>query len=335
MNRKHPPSWLTTIVIIYASGTIVWIGFWLFHDDPDWWLILLNHFGSLPLLLMLPLGCIVNCHWRLVSLLLPALIFLFALFGAYWRPTISPETQPDLIVMSYNVLYSNDDFAAVESILRTYQPDLVALQEVGPELFAYLQTNLADRYVAFHKADDPDHSTTAILSRYPLQNVAIVDLGAIRPAVVADLRVGEQTVTFISAHLLYYGWLRLPWAEFPTKTKEVHHLQNQQAQFLVAELERRATDIVILGCDCNSVDTSTTQVYLNRHFTNAAKASGWVLPQPQFPRLGPFYFPQRVDYIFYRGGLIPQGTYTIYVSGGSDHFPVIGYFVGVMNGLTQ
>jgi endonuclease/exonuclease/phosphatase (EEP) superfamily protein YafD len=254
-------------------------------------------------------------------------LFWSALFGPYWIPHIDTNTTPpDLTVMTYNVLWDNPDYAAIESLLRTYQPDLVALQEVGPALLTHLQANLSDQYLAFYKAAEPVKSTTAILSRYPMSNVITLDLGAIRPAVIADLAIGEHSVTFISSHLLYYGWLRIPRAELADHIETVHRLQNQQAQRLIAEIEQRASDIIILGCDCNSIDTSATQLFLNRHLSNAAKVSGWVLPQPQLPKLGPYYFPQRIDYIFYRGKLTPRGTYTIYDSGNSDHLPVLVYF---------
>ena len=124
----------------------------------------------------------------------------------------------------------------------------------------------------------------------------------------------------------YYGWLRIPWRELPARVAAVHALQVQQVQVLAAALNRRHQDIVILGCDCKSVDTAATQQLLNRYLTNAAKVTGWTLPQPALPRLGPYYFPQRIDYVFYRGQVQPRGVYTIYDSAHSDHLPVLAYF---------
>ncbi|MCB0063421.1 MAG: endonuclease/exonuclease/phosphatase family protein [Caldilineaceae bacterium] len=329
MTRTPPSRWLSIPIATYAVGTIIWIFLWIFRGDHSWWMILLDHYGSLLLLvaLLLSLFTFVNRYGCLTLLLLPALIFGVTLFGRYWIPQIDTDsTPPDLTVMTYNVLWDNTDFTAIERLLRTHDPDLIALQEVGPELFRHLQTNLANEYAAFVMADEPAGSTTAILSRYPIRNATLLDLGAIRPAVVVDLTIHDQTVTFVSSHLLYYGWLRVPLSELAPHIETVHRLQNGQVQRLLAELVRRNSDSIVLGCDCNSIDTSATQQTLNSYFKNTAKVSGWVLPQPAAPRLGPFYFPQRIDYIFYRGRLKPRGTYTIFDNAGSDHLPVLAYF---------
>lgn len=321
--------WFKISVSSYALATVTWIILWITRGDQGWWMILLNHYGSLPPLLALPLLIVatVKRRWWLTIPLLPALIFYVALFGAYYVPHIAnPSAPPALTVMSYNVLFHNQNHRTIADLIRTYQPDLVALQEVGPELFAFLQAELDDQYQAMHKAHDPDHSTTALLSRYPVQQFTVVDLGAIRPAVMADLTIAGRTVTFVSAHLLYYGWLRIPRTELPTHVETVHRLQVQQVQILVDELRNHPSEVIVFGCDCNSVDTSATQRLLNRHLTNAAKATGWVLPQLNKPRIGPFYFPQRIDYIFYCGKVAARNVYTIYDSGYSDHLPVLAAF---------
>jgi len=321
--------WLTLLIGAYGLAMTSWITLWLVYGDQGWLLILLNHFGSLPPLLAFPLLLFVLwCRrWPLILPLLPVLLFYAALFGPYYVPRVANSTSPpDLTMMSYNVLYSNQDHRAIADLIRTYGPDFVALQEVGPELFAALQTELGTQYPAMHKAHDPEHSTTALLSRYPVARFQVVDLGAIRPAVIADLTVNGRTVTVASAHLLYYGWLRLPWAELPTQLTQVQQLQVQQAQRLLTALRHHQSEITLVGCDCNSVDTSATQRLLNQQLNNAAKATGWVLPQLDKPAIGPFYFPHRIDYIFYRGKVIARNVYTVYDSGGSDHLPVWAAF---------
>lgn len=327
-NRLRIP-WLTVLISSYGLATSVWIGLWLLYGDQGWLLILLNHFGSLPPLLAFPLLLVAlwRRRWLLLLPLAPVLIFYAALFGPYYVPRLAhPTSPPALTVMSYNVLYRNQNHHAIADLIRTYAPDFVALQEVGPDLFAFLQTELGAQYPAMHKAHDPDHSTTALLSRYPVQQFKVVDLGAIRPAVIADLTVAGRSVTVVSAHLLYYGWLRIPWAELPAQLVQVQQRQVQQAQRLLTEFEHHQSEIILLGCDCNSVDPSTTQRLLNQQLTNGAKTTGWVLPQLDKPAIGPFYFPHRIDYIFYRGKVVARNVYTVYDSGGSDHLPVWAAF---------
>lgn len=327
--RPSPHKIFSIPVALYGLGTMFWLLYWLYRGDHGWFMVLLDHYSSL--LIILAMLLVIITVWRgyrgLTVLLLPVIIFGIFLFGSYWVPHLQTDpTPPELTVMTFNVLWDNPERTAIEWLLRTHQPDLVALQEVGPLLMQHLAQELGNQYTDVHIADYPAGSTTAILSRYPLENVTQLDLGASRPALLADLRVNEQRITFVSAHLLYYGWLQIPLAELPAHISDVHKLQNRQVQLLLTELAQRESDIVILGCDCNSTAPSASQQILNISLTDAAKASGWVLPQPERPRLGPFYVPQRLDYIFYQGRLQPRGTYTVYDSAGSDHYPVIAYF---------
>lgn len=329
MTRTPLSRWLSIPIAVFAGGALIWTLLWVFRGDWGWGMIALDHFGSLLLLLvgLTFLFTLFKGHGCLSTLLLPPLMLGLFLFGGYWLPQLNTDpSPPDLTVMTFNVLWENTDYPAIAQLIRTHRPDLLALQEVGPALFDYLQTELAGEYIAFQMASQPTGSTTAIVSRYPIDNVTILDLGAIRPAVIVDLTMNERRATFVSSHLLYYGWQRMPWSALPDLVELVHRQQNEQVQQLIAELVERERDLYILGCDCNSSDLSSTQQTLNGYFQNAAKATGWVIPQPRRPRLGPYYFPLRVDYIFYRGALLPRGTYTIYDNAGSDHFPVIAYF---------
>jgi endonuclease/exonuclease/phosphatase family metal-dependent hydrolase len=48
--------------------------------------------------------------------------------------------------MAFNVLYTNADYDAVADLILEYQPDLVALQEVQPEMMRRLKERLKGSY---------------------------------------------------------------------------------------------------------------------------------------------------------------------------------------------
>ncbi len=52
----------------------------------------------------------------------------------YLRPNFhQPATEPDLRVMTFNILNQNSDFESVAQLIERYEPDVVALQEVTEE----------------------------------------------------------------------------------------------------------------------------------------------------------------------------------------------------------
>ncbi len=99
--------------------------------------------------------------------------------------------------------------------------------------------------------------TTAVFSRHPLADSYVLNLQADRPAVVVKTKVNERELTFISAHLLAYGLWWVAWKDIPQVVEQRTGDQNRQVELLLAEIERQE-GTVILGCDCNSYETSSS-----------------------------------------------------------------------------
>lgn len=320
----------SVVAYTYTAAIVVWMSAWFLFEGNHGLRVLFSHYGGWLLILVLPLiliALVARRRHELLALVLP-LVFLLYLAFPYLRPVSATEyDSADISVMTFNVLFKNTNFGRIESHLTTYQPDLVALQEVNNELFSFLNERLGNQYPHSLKSDDPDYSATAILSRYPVEEFYTVDLGEIRPAVVARLLINGKRVKFISGHLYYYyGWWKYPPSEMLARITEVTDLQHEQVRRLLEEVERHDDDIVILGCDCNAPETSETRLMLEEALVNSAKATGWTLPQPNLPSIRPFYFPQHIDYIFHSGAVEPLSIYAINDSAGSDHLPILGRF---------
>ena len=101
--------------------------------------------------------------------------------------------------------------------------------------------------------------------------------------------------------------------------------QNMQAKLIVDEIQE-FEGIVILGCDCNSKETSSSYRILANTLSNSARVAGWSLfgETPESTKYDRNL--QHIDYIFYRGELEPFQVVTIKNSGGSDHSPVLAFF---------
>ncbi len=315
------------VVISYVSLLAGWFAAWWIVGDGAWWLILLNRvvpYMFIPgLLLLLPV--LAARKFRLLCLLsVPGIIFLI-LYHPYVLPMPAAEKPADLSVMTYNVLYKNFNYDAVANVILTYQPDLVALQEVQPAMMDFLETQLADVYPYSMIGEVDAYGTTAVFSRHPLQNAYMVDLQAGRPAVVIQTEVNGVRINFLAVHL----WAFVPWGLMPEEVPESltrqTSTQNRQAQLLIEEVSHQQ-GITIVGCDCNSNETSGSLRIIANVMQNAAREVGWRLHGSRLRNVKPDRDLLHIDYLFYRGQLNPVGVFTIQDNGGSDHFPVLASF---------
>jgi len=313
----------------YAILILAWFVSWLTVGDANWWLILVNraaHYLFLPVPFFLIWGIFSRGLKPAITLVIPCLIFVW-IYHPYLFPRFSQTRQdnPQLTVMTYNVLFSNRNYNAVADIVLTYQPDLVALQEVEPEMIDPVKKRLEKEYPYSLMGTRNDFGTTVVFSKHPFIDSYVLDLQADRPATIVKTKVHGQDVTFASIHLLAYG---LRWAgvrNIPEATVQFTADQNRQVKILLDDLERE-DGIVIVSCDCNSYETSSSYRILSKPMKNAAREVGWLLGASPFENVRPDADIRHIDYIWYRGELSPTAVYKIKSSGGSDHLPVIVIF---------
>jgi vancomycin resistance protein VanJ len=321
---------LSTLLYSYILLLCVWFLLWVTIGDGPWWLTMLNRVVPYLFLPVLPfLAWLVGIgEFRPTALLiLPVSIFSF-LYHSYVLPKFSKSTPSyaDLKVMTYNVLFSNLDYDAIAHVILMYHPDLAALQEATPEMMDALEDRLADEYPYSMHATRNDDGMTAVFSRHPLAEGYVLDLGADRLAVIVKAEVKHQMVTFAAIHLRAYGlpWVR-PLTSIPREIVERTNAQNRQVEILLEELQDESGPVVI-GCDCNSTETSSSYRMLDRWFETAAYQVGWRFPGIKLAGAAQDTNLQHIDFIWYLGALEPFAAYEIKDRRGSDHHPVLALF---------
>lgn len=307
----------------YVGGLVVWFAVWWVWGDANWLLIALNRYALYLLgpALLLPGLVIIDRRWA-VGLLLPAGIAVNVYGHTLFPAQPGPPPQTPLRVLSFNVLFSNNDHAQVSALILRARPDLVALQEVTPAMYARLRTALGDAYGWSELSGVHPYGSPAIFSRHPVRRYEVLDLQADRTALAAEVVFEGQTMTFVSAHLLAYGLRWSPVWEWPRMAELRTFEQRRQAE-LLAEAVRTYPGAVVLGCDCNAQITNDSYRVLAGVLAEAARpaigAAGGLagLPSGIERRL------DRIDYQFYGGGLQVLGAYTLWEQAGSDHYPVL------------
>ncbi|MFZ6027280.1 MAG: endonuclease/exonuclease/phosphatase family protein [Chloroflexota bacterium] len=287
----------------YTVAISAWFITWATIGDGNWWLAIINRiapFLFLPIpILAIPLAISRHIKWGL-PLFLPAVIFC-VLYAPYLFPRFAPaNSQPDLSILSFNALYRNTNYDAVSDIVLAYRPDFVTFQEMQPEMMTELEQRLAGIYPYSIMGDEHPYGTTAIFSRHPGKEAYVLGLTTDRPAVVFRTEVSGKEVTVISAHLLAYGlqWVKL--ADMPKAIMERTGAQNGQAKRILEEIQKQE-GVIILGCDCNSKETSSSSRILAGQLSNAARVAGWSLNVPNIPNAKQDTNLHHIDYIFYRG----------------------------------
>jgi len=320
---------LQPLVLVYNIGMLIWFACWLVFGDANWWLTLVNRavpFLFIPVLVLL--GWVVYSHRfkLMIALLIPILIFA-QLYHPYLFPQFTNQDKAErtLTAMTYNVLFSNFEYDAVAKVILTHQPDLVALQEVQPEMMSELEKRLRDEYPYSLMGTRNDYGTAAVFSRYPFVESSVLDLQADRPAVVVKVKVNEEEITFVAVHLLAYNLWWTKAKDIPATVMQRTFNQNRQAE-LVLERLKEENGTIIVGCDCNSYETSSSYRIFDAWLDNSAREVGWVLGGITLPGTKPDTRLQHIDHIWYRGVVEPMNVFKVTDNGGSDHLPVLAVF---------
>jgi endonuclease/exonuclease/phosphatase (EEP) superfamily protein YafD len=163
MGRPTRPDhrWLTRLGWGYVALIAAWLALRGLAFDRLWWLALLNTDALalfLPLAALLPLALWRRQPGLLLALTVPLAAFA-SLFGDVLLPPLARPTpaDPAITAMTFNVLWSNRDYARIAGAIRAADPDLVALQELRPGHLPALDAELGAAYPhrAVHPIDPP------------------------------------------------------------------------------------------------------------------------------------------------------------------------------------
>ncbi len=310
------------ILPLYTFGLFAWFLTWFTINEAFWPMVLINRY-IVYLFAALPIA-IVLCWQQSRKTQLRINLFLLLVIAWFYWPYALPQTigtpSAGLRVMTYNVLYSNTDVNALETVIQSQPVDIVALQEVTTAQWAPLSTALQERFPYEHYGVENDYGTNAVLSRYPIESVALLAEDIDRPILAVKLNIAGQPFTVYATHIQAYGWRWLPRDNF---SASVHARTAQQLQQVEAILTHAATldHPHIVLCDCNSRELSSAYRLLTGHFSNAAHAY-----QTQAATYGTRKDRdiRHIDYILLSEGLTSEGVFVVQEDGGSDHQARVG-----------
>ena len=275
-----------------------------------WPFELFAHFRAQYLAAALVLAALLA--WR--RLAVPALLALAlagwhawpAAQGLVAAPPAAACTGPTLTVATANVRYSNEDHARFLAWLDGEPADLVVVQEVT----AAWAHDLAARrgYPYQHALTREDPYGIAILSRWPLEAVTLVDLAG-------DGLPSLGAVAAIAGRRIQVYGLHTHWPVTPSLARA-----RDQALHAAAALTRAATLPVVMLGDLNLTPYSPPfdRLLADGRLRDAMQDRGW---HPTW-QSGFWPLALRIDHVLVSSGLCVEEA-TVGPAVGSDHRPVL------------
>jgi endonuclease/exonuclease/phosphatase (EEP) superfamily protein YafD len=291
-----------------AVATALLIALARFH----WTFDLLSHFRLQFAVALLSLAALLTTirKWKPAAVVgLCLLPQLWALSWHYWpfAKDQRASTGPELKVMSFNVLSSNDHYQRVLDLVAKEDPDLLFLMEIDSKWHRKL-ASLRKRYPFSGQQLREDNFGVLFFSKVPLIRSTILSDEEIQvPLLMAELTWQGENLTFIGAH---------PLTPLSKNNARVRNAAFQR----IHELSENEETLLVAG-DFNCSSYSPHFRALRKGLRDSARGRGNVTTWHRFSPL--LAIP--IDHIFYSANLVCTSR-AIGPGCGSDHSAVLATF---------
>ncbi len=211
-------------------------------------------------------------------------------------------------ILLANVLTSNKQYESVRELIRSVEPDIMALLEPSEAWMKEL-ASIEERYPHFVSRSRDDNFGIALFSRFPFVESKIIEIGDARvPTAVVRVRVGDDELTVIATHPL------------PPMRGTTARLRNRHLE-AVAEYVRSTKGPLIVVGDLNTTPWSP-------HFNRLLRRTGLRDSrrgrgiQPSWPARLPWVLRIPLDHLLHSPEIRIHGR-RLGPRIGSDHLPVV------------
>lgn len=317
-------SLLDFVIWFYLALFALWLFFRLFFFDANWVLALINDstvYYFAPLVLLIPLALRKRHVRLLLGLSIPFVIFL-ALYGVRFLPKPALAAAPSMKVMSFNTLFNNPDYDSFVAAITQISPDLLGMQEVSQENANVIESRLAAQYPyrLVHSVNRSDGE--ALLSRYPIQDNAILPNPPFDRAMHATVLIHRKPISVYVVHLAPPNMLSYPRDQFVSLAEDRYSARRAQVEYMRNEIATHTLPTFVL-CDCNMSDGTWTYAVMREVLDDSYPERGWGLG---FTLMAPMpILTERYDYVWHTPELTAIDAF-VGPYGGSDHIPVVATF---------
>jgi vancomycin resistance protein VanJ len=301
----------------FSLWMILWNVFRLWPGERFWAVALTNYFAPWFLMALFVIAIVMALFHQkhlLIASLIAVLLVSIRFIPLFVKNLPTTPSGQTFKVMSFNLYKHNQDLGGIFSMIKEEDPDIIALQELVPEVAEGLLKEFESQY-PYHTlhSDDPVEGQ-GLMSKYELMGVSTVPNYRFLSAKF-DFPQGE--IVILNVHvpkITYWRWSRA-W-------------QNQRDfnQDLLAQTSDVQSPVLVVG-DFNTTFLSENYALLTQELTDsfADSGRGFGFTYPAREKLG-IRLPWplvRIDFIFHNEYLLSHETRVLTSGGGSDHRPVI------------
>lgn len=322
------------IIWVYFILLFTWLVTYLFFGDTFPYLGIVNLI-AVYFFLLLPVAFFVALIIRRLELWMAffaGLLAFILLWGEYFLPfgQSRPDSEPQLTVMTYNVLANHAEVDPVIDTILAEDPDIVLIQELNNNLAAAVQSNLSFHYPYQVLAPQNNPRGIGTISKYPLK---VVDWEAehewISPLQVLDMIWNGRTVRVVNFHMH-------PTTKIAPREALANEFRLREGQARDLIQISQAGYPTILGGDANAAPLNQAYKILTSKYTDAWRVAGYGLghtfPSPHIAgelernsvagiELPPWIV--RIDYILYSPHWNAHSAWLATPDGVSDHIGVL------------
>ncbi|MCP4143015.1 MAG: hypothetical protein GY755_22455 [Chloroflexi bacterium] len=334
LKKISSPKIFIVLAHYYFLTFFIWLIVNPLFGDRWWWLFLLNSF-SVYFFLILPLPLALAIITRKPSLFVGVFgVFCAGLFfyGNLFLPSPVKNTgaTDQLSVMTFNTLGFNTDTEAVINSIQKSEVEIIAFQELNPEIATAIEEELLDEYP--YQILDPQRGVIGmgIISKYPIEKREF----ELKGYWVGDPQLLKVTwqgrkITVVNFHAIPPGSV-LNFDNLSRTTEE----RNRQIRELLSFVKDRSEPVILLG-DLNVTDQNDAYKILSPYLQDAWKEKGWglghtfpgaVSPGSSRPSMAGFPLSPkwlvRLDYIFCSAQWQIESASFGQWDGVSDHRPI-------------
>jgi vancomycin resistance protein VanJ len=313
---------LPTIIVTYLTFLVIYGLLWLVKADQLWQIDLLSNFTVwyfLPALILLVIALLLKRRrWGL------PLVIILIIFVAKYAPLFIPRevdasaaNTPTLTVMTLNMLKRNMDWEAVQTQIKTANPDVIAIQEIPDAFLTDVWSALAKTYpYNIHAYSPVEKANIGLLSRYPILEQATFYLPdnfrVVHIRVV--ININGQHIVIYNLHLAAPIFLpsngRFIGRIFPYQYFSFYRYWQMDAFY--PRLAQETLPVMVMG-DFNTADSSGNYAYfknrsgLHDTFSEVGLGLGFTFPSKITinDQQLPFVPLMRLDYIWHNAQLRP------------------------------
>jgi vancomycin resistance protein VanJ len=315
---------LTAFCTLYLLITIGGLGLHQLIGRDWWWLFLLS---SLSVYLFIPLPLVLLTAWRTrrrelwLGFFMGVGLWLYLYGALFWPETQAVQANDQILrVATYNALGTNPDTAGMLAVIRETNADVIAIQELNPELARALVNETSELYP--YQTLQPEVGVTGmgIISRYPLQSLPFQSEAAywIGQPQLARLDFNGQAVVLFNFHAVPPQAGARHALDIPRAIRATMGIRERQAEAIAALANQYPGPLIVMG-DLNANDQSRAYRIATAQLGDAWRDAGWGYGASFHGFLGPPFV--RIDYIFYshhwQAVSAEMGR-----DGGSDHLPI-------------